>query len=125
MESESWPRPSCPFDGGRWRLEAGALRAGPGGAAGVGLTYAPSKSLSFDLDLTAPGLGREFRLASSNGVVDGVGRDSAGNTLDERDVKPSPELGGRSRWRSRVTSSPSSRCHFTTTLPRMVVWISQ
>jgi len=119
-----------PFDGGRWQLEAGAVRAGPGRAAGVSLAYTPSEALSFNLGLAAPGLGREFRLASSNGVTGGVGRDSAfpltfgvrlrpmkpltvslygglslfhkvtvldsrGNTLDERDVKPAPELGGQ------------------------------
>ena len=121
---------ALPFDEGRWRLVAGALRVGPGRAAGVSIVYAPSESLAFTAGIAFLGLGREFRLASSSSVTNGVGRDSAypvilgmewrpvrqlafaayggvsifravtvldgaGNTLNERDVKPSPVVGGR------------------------------
>jgi len=119
-----------PFNEGRWRLVAGALRVGPGRAAGVSIVYAPSESLAFNAGIAFLGLGREFRLASSSPVTNGVGRDSAypvifgtewrpvrplafaayggvnifrtvavldsaGNTLNERHVNPSPVVGGR------------------------------
>lgn len=119
-----------PFGEGRWRFVAGALRVGPGRAAGVGIVYTPSESLAFNAGIAFLGLGREFRLPSSSPVTNGVGRDSAypvilgaewrpvrqlafaayggvsifravtvldsaGNTLNERDVKPSPVVGGR------------------------------
>jgi hypothetical protein len=119
-----------PFDQERWRLAAGALRAGPGRAAGVSLVYTPTESFSFSVALALLGLGREFRLAKASPVPDAVGRDSAfplivgaewrpwrqltlsayggvsilravtlldsaGNILNERDVKPSPVVGGK------------------------------
>jgi hypothetical protein len=84
-----------PFDEGRWRLVSGALRVGPGRAAGVSIVYAPSESLAFNAGIAFLGLGREFRLASSSPVTNGVGRDGAGNTVNERHVNPSPVVGGR------------------------------
>jgi len=119
-----------PVDGKRWRLSAGGLRVGPGRAGGVSLEYAPMETLSFSAALTFLGLGREFRMASTGPVIDGVGRDTAyplilgvewhpvrpltvsayggvslfravtvldasGNTLGERDVAPSPVVGGK------------------------------
>jgi hypothetical protein len=119
-----------PFDEGRWRLSAGALRVGPGRAGGASLVYAPSQSLAFSASIAFLGLGREFRMASTSPVLDGVGRDStfplflgaewrpvqqlslsayggvsvlravtvldgAGNIVAERDVKPSPVVGGK------------------------------
>ena len=119
-----------PFDRGRWRLSAGGVRVGPGRAGGVSLEYAPSEALSFSAALTFLGLGREFRMASTGPVLNGVGRDTAfplilgiewhpvrvlsvsayggvslfravtvldgsGNTLGERDVTPSPVVGGK------------------------------
>ena len=103
---------------------------GPGRAGGVSLEYPPLETLSFSAALTFLGLGREFRMASTGPVVDGVGRDTAyplilgiewrplrplsvsayggvsllravtvldgaGNTLGERDVTPSPVVGGK------------------------------
>jgi len=119
-----------PFDQGRWRLSAGGVRVGPGRAGGVSLQYAPWETLSFSAALTFLGLGREFRMASTAPVPDGVGRDAAyplilgiewhpvrpltvsayggvslfravtvldrsGNILGERDVSPSPVVGGK------------------------------
>jgi hypothetical protein len=119
-----------PFDNALWRLTAGVLRAGPGRAAGAGIIYAPSQSLAFNAGIALLGLGREFRLASSSPITNGVGRDSSfplilgaewrpvrpvaisayggvsmfravtvldssGSTVNERDVKPSPVVGGR------------------------------
>ena len=119
-----------PFDGGRWRLAAGAVQASAARTASASLLYTPSPSLTFNVSIAAPGLGREFRLSSSGPIASGVGRDSAspltmglelrpmkaltcslyggvnilhtvtvldgaGNTLEQRDVKPSPVLGGR------------------------------
>jgi len=119
-----------PFDRGRWRLSAGGVRVGPGRAGGVSLEYAPSEALSFSAAVTFLGLGREFRMASTGPVLNGVGRDTAyplilgiewhpvrplsvsayggvsllravtvlggsGNTLGERDVTPSPVVGGK------------------------------
>ena len=119
-----------PFDQGRWRLSAGGVRVGPGRAGGVSLEYSPLEKLSFSAALTFLGLGREFRMASTGPVLNGVGRDSAyplilgiewhpvrplsvgayggvsllravtvldgsGNTLGERDVTPSPVVGGK------------------------------
>src|SRR5262249_28731191 len=45
-----------PFDEGRWRLAAGALRVGPGRAGGVSFIYAPAPPLSFSLSIAFLGL---------------------------------------------------------------------
>jgi len=66
-----------PIDQRRWRLSAGGVRVGPGRAGGVSLEYSPLETISFSAALTFLGLGREFRMASTGPVVDGVGRDTA------------------------------------------------